>query len=88
MAQFELDNQMLKKLDKLHSACLTLNTMKIEIEASYQINHHQIIICLHKSGNWDWPLYTFQRFFVNLTYANLDQALEEINGWMKYKFVS
>lgn len=85
MAKFELDSTMLKKLDKLHSACTTLNSLEKSISASYQINHKRVLISIQKN-DWDFPLWSFQRMFIQLTYPDLDQALKEIIFYQSYEF--
>ncbi|GAB3518507.1 hypothetical protein GCM10027442_38800 [Emticicia fontis] len=80
MAAFELDSTMLKKIDKLHRACTTLNTMESDLKASYQINDERILIVLFKH-HWDFTIWSYQRRFIQLTYADLDQALEEFQAY-------
>lgn len=86
MAKFELDNQMLKKLETLNKLCLIINTMETQVKASYQINHDRIIICVQENFEYivTFPLYTYQRHFVQLTYADLDEAIQEMNEYVKY----
>lgn len=86
MAKFELDNTMLKKLETLNKLCLILNTMESEVKASYQINHDRIIICVQENLEYvvTFPLYTYQRHFSQLTYPDLDEAIKEMNDYVKY----
>lgn len=86
MAKYELDSTMLKKLETLNKLCLILNTMEAEIKASYQINHDRIIICVQENFEYlaTFPLYTYQRHFVQLTYPDLDEAIREMNDYVKY----
>lgn len=89
MPAFELDSAMLKKLDKIASLCFTLNTMENnQAKISLQINHERMILCAHKFGDWDFPIYTFQQHFVSLSYPMLDAVIEEINYMIKYPYKS
>lgn len=86
MAKFELDSTMLKKLETLNRLCLILNTMESEIKVSYQINHNRIIIAVQENIAYvvTFPLYTYQRHFIQLTYPDLDEAISQMNYYIKY----
>lgn len=89
MAKFELDSTMLRKMDKIHSLIMTLNTMESnQTKVSYQVNQDRMIIVAHKFGDWDFPIYTFQRAFVELTYALLDEVISQLQLFIKYHYVS
>ncbi len=84
--KYELDSTMLKKLETLNRQCLILNTMESEIKASYQISHSRIIIVVQRHYDFmeSFPLYTYQRQFINLTYADLEEAIAEMTYYQKY----
>lgn len=88
MAKFELDSTMLKKMETLNRQCLMLNSMESDIKVSYQVNHERIMICVqeHPPEQYftSWPMFTFQCSFYNLTYVNLDEAIEKMNCYLKY----
>lgn len=87
MAAFELDNTMLNKIDRIHKMIMTLNTMENnQTKVSYQVNQERMIIAAHKFGDWDFPIYTFQRAFVELNYALLDQVIQELQFFIKYPY--
>lgn len=79
MAKFELDNQMLIKLEKLCKLTLILNTMESEVKCSYQLKSDRIIMCVAYESEWTFPIWTYQRMMSNLTYPDLDQAIKEMN---------
>ena len=85
MPKFELDNQMLKKLETLAKLTMILNTSEKTTKAQIQIGHTRVILSVQIPSEWEsFPLYTYQRSYVNLTYADLDGAIEEMNQIIKY----
>lgn len=80
MAKFELDNQMLIKLEKLCKLMLMLNTSEGKIKGSYQLKTDRIIMCVGYEDEWSFPMWTFQRMMCNLTYPDLDQAIKDMNN--------
>lgn len=89
MPAFELDGTMVAKIDKIQSLILTLNTMeKNQVKISYQTNHERMIICAHKYGSWDFPVYTFQSHFVSLTYPMLDEVIKEIQFYIRHPYIN
>ncbi len=83
--KFELDNQMLKKILKLTDLILMLNTSEKETKGSIQIGHSRLIVSIQIPNEWEsFPLYTYQRMYSQLTYADLDEAAEKITEYIKY----
>ncbi|HEY1061897.1 MAG TPA: hypothetical protein VGE44_09430 [Daejeonella sp.] len=79
---------MLKKLHKICLLILDLNSLEDnQAKVALQINQERINISAHKNGEWDFPIYSFQQHFVNLTYPMLDEVIKEIEYMIKYPYL-
>lgn len=84
MATFELDSTMLKKIEQLSRLTMILNTSQKQTKAQIQIGHTRLILSVQVPSVYEsFPVYTYQRSYINLTYADLDQAIQEMNNQIK-----
>lgn len=84
MPAFELDSTMLKKIETLSRLTMILNTSEKTTKAQIQIGHTRLILSVQIPSSWEsFPLYTYQVSYINITYANLDEAIAEMNYYIK-----
>lgn len=84
MAKFELDNQMLIKLEKLCKLIIDRNAKMLDINGYYQLNEDRILIGVAFECEWVYPMWNYQRHLIQLTYADLDQAIKSLKKFTVY----
>ena len=84
--EFGLDSIMMKKIETLSRLTMILNTSEKKAKAQIQIGHSRLILSVqHYSDGWEaFPLYTFQRPYRTMSHPELDEAIEEMNNYIKY----
>ncbi|GAB2648408.1 hypothetical protein GCM10027035_47650 [Emticicia sediminis] len=83
---FGLDSIMMKKIETLSRLTMILNTSEKKAKAQIQIGHSRLILSVQHyfEGYESFPLYTFQRSYRVMSHPDLDEAIEEINNYIKY----
>lgn len=82
---FGLDSIMMKKIETLARLTMILNTSEKETKAQIQIGHGRLILSVQRHCDYEsFPLYTFQRPYRVMSHPELDEAIEEMNFYIKY----
>lgn len=82
---FGLDSIMMKKIETLSRLTMILNTSEKETKAQIQIGHSRLILSVQIHCDYEsFPLYTFQRSYRVMSHPELDEAIEQMNFYIKY----
>lgn len=84
MATFELDNQMLIKLEKLCKLMIDRNAKMLDMNGYYQLNEDRILIGVLYESGWIYPMWNYQRHLIQLNYADLDDAITRLKYFERY----
>lgn len=84
MAKFELDNQMILKLEKLCKLMIDRNAKMLDINGYYQLKEDRVLIAVAMEMEFTYPMWNYQRHLIQLTYADLDEAAKSLKSFTVY----